>query len=378
MNTSATVQKVGLDISNEGFHQQLISKCSLPAHSEYFNTDTNDDSVSVCNRPANISQSPLLSSTADTSTVRCSIAPCSPNKTTMPLLLTKCSFNRSPFQLPQISRIHSSPSIFSLPTFVDDSIVGEVEVAAFREKSPSAATNTTAATNITATSLDLFSQDDSIPFARLSGDFKRSPLKRTRSSPSIFSPNAFVDESHVDEIEVALNGPSAYSSVMADGERFTKPSSARCSKDKNGNETYSNAFQGLSDPEDFLLELEFSNIDVCCGIPNIAIFRLGDAEEDSNSCITLSTMGGNASFSSVQGEREEPESGPHMLCCFHEQEDSFDNDTRWCNNHEQPLPASLSINHDRGKIVPAIPKHQRSRRKGIGHVVSKIQTWCCK
>ena len=38
-------------------------------------------------------------------------------------------------------------------------------------------------------------------------------------------------------------------------------------------------------------------------------------------------MGGNASFSSVQGEREEPESGPHMLCCFHEQEDSFDNDT---------------------------------------------------
>lgn len=365
MNTSTTVQKVGLEISYESFHQQLISKCSPPAHSEeYFNTDTNDDSVSVCNQPANISQSPLLSYTADTSTVRCSVAPCPPKKQMMPILLTNYSFNRSPFQLPQISRIHSSPSFFSLPTFVDDSVVGEVEVADFQEKSPSAATNTTAATNITASSLDLFSQDDSIPFARLSGDFKRSPLKRTRSSPSIFSPCAFVDESHIEEIEVALNGPSEYSSV--------------CETEKNGKETYSSAFQGLSDPEDFLLELEFSNIDVCCGVPKMAIFCLGDAEEDSNSCITLSTMGGNASFSSVQGERDEPESGPHMLCCFHEQEDSVDNDTRCCNNHEPPLPASLSINHGRGKIVPAIPKHQRSRRKGIGHVVSKIQTWCCK
>ena len=295
----------------------------------------------------------------------------------------------------------------------------------FRKK-PSATTHATASTanTSTVTSLDVTSQqDDKIETFGLSSRLQRRQRKLSGNrSASSFSnnlpPSTFVNESKVDEIEVQLEappislihavGPSIDSalSIDADLEEYqlciasvSTIADRSCSTTSttsilNEKENYFNAlFQQTTFFSSGTKEIDDPTAKNCNGIPKVATCHHRDGDEDIHSCITTSTFGGGGVASSSSfyshsncNEKDDPENGPHLLS-FHDQEDSFSGISnprcleprQGSRNLQQQqsssfvadfLPNAIS---DRKKVsFPDKQQERPSRRKGVGHFMSKL------
>jgi hypothetical protein len=316
---------------------------------------------------------------------------------------------------------------------------------AFR-KNPSATTNTTASTNNTTSSTFINAQ------TKADNDYKSTTSKVVTPSSqcqprrhnsnkhnnndfnpiATFPPPAFVDETQIDEIEVALtapspppvrvirptlsSGPSITSTLSVDtvldddgdpllynAVSFSPAHGNNCSNATVGGVLLIEAKDRYASSSNFLsrhnMRLSISIpheedddittvVKVSSGIPKVATCHHRDDGEDIDSCITASTEGGavvgqcgiasssSCYSNSAHGDRDDPESGPHMLSFLHEQDSCSDYDTTtqyW--NQDQRTTQTHSPPTSNLDLVFRDKKHEySSRKKGIGHFMSKLMS----
>jgi len=311
---------------------------------------------------------------------------------------------------------------------------------AFR-KNPSATTNTTASTNNTNSTTSINAQtqadNDNKPTTSIVVTPSSQCQPRRHNSNkhnnndfnpiAISPPPTFVDETQIDEIEVALtapspppirvirptlSGPSITSALSTDtvldddgdpllyhavsfspahGNHYSDATVGGCllieAKDRYASSNFlsrHNMRLSISIPNEEDDDIT-TVVKVSSGIPKVATCHHRDDGEDIDSCITASTEGGavgaecgiassSCYSNSAHGDRDDPESGPHMLSFLHEQDSCCDYDTTtqyW--NQDQRTTHTHSPPTSNLDLVFRDKKHEySSRKKGIGHFMSKL------
>lgn len=311
---------------------------------------------------------------------------------------------------------------------------------AFR-KNPSATTNTTASTTNTTSTSSLNAQTkvdyDYKPTASIVvSPLSQCQLPRQNSNKQIsidhppiasFPPPTFVDETQIDEIEVALkapppppvrlirpslSGPSITSTLSVDtvldddgdpllyyAVSFSPVYGNHCSDATLGggllieskDQYASNYFltRRIRTPIPIPKEEDddiTTVVKVSSDIPKVAMCHHHDDGEDIDSCITSSTESGAAGgaagiassssyySNSAHGDRDDPESGPHMLsflqeqdsCCGYETTTQYSNQDHQITHSHSPPTSSIDL------IFREKKREYSSRKKGIGHFMSKL------